>query len=97
MANNFAFNQTSVSHVAQIGISIEPLSQINQQLPSSNQLVENFASFTTKTAESLFNYVSSFAKYIPGTNEQAVPLSAIQSWYTNYSRKLELNPNFWRS
>lgn len=97
MQNNFAFNQTHVSHVAQIGISIEPLTQINQQTPSSNQMVENFTTFTMKTAENLFNYVSSFAKIIPGTNEQVVPLRAIQSWYANYSRKLEINPNFWRS
>ena len=97
LLNNFAFNQTHVSHVAQIGISIEPLTEINQQLPSSNPLVENFATFTMKTAENLFNYVSSFAKNIPGTNEQVVPLMAIQSWFTNYSRKLELNPNFWRN
>jgi hypothetical protein len=95
--NNFAFNQIHVSHVAQIGISIEPLTEINQQTPSSNQMAENFTTFTMKTAENLFNYVSSFAKIIPETNEQVVPLMSIQSWYTNYTRKLEMNPNFWRN
>lgn len=76
--NNFAFNQIHVSHVAQIGISIEPLEQINQQTPSIGPSVENFAAYTLKTAENLFNYVSSFAKVIPGSNESVVPLSSIQ-------------------
>lgn len=76
--NNFAFNQIHVSHVAQIGISVEPLEQINQQTPSLGPPAENFAAFTLKTAENLFNYVSSFAKTFPGSNEAIVPLSTIQ-------------------
>lgn len=75
---NFAFNQTHISTVAQIGISVEPLDQINQQTPSIGPAMENFAAFTLKTAENLVNYVTSFAKNIPGTAEAVVPVSAIQ-------------------
>ena len=76
--NNFAFNQTLVSHVAQIGISVEPIEQTNQKTPAIGPSIENFASFTLKTAENLFNYASSFAKTLPGTSESLVPLSTIQ-------------------
>jgi len=95
--STFLFNQTTISTVAQIGISIEPLSEINQQTPPSNCLAENFSIFTLKTAENIFNYASSFAKSIPGFGDQLVPLSVIQAWYTTYKKKLEINPDFWRS
>lgn len=77
-SDNFAFNQTNISTVAQIGISVEPLDQINQQTPSIGPSVENFAAFTLKTAENLVNFVTSYAKNIPGTAEAVVPVSAIQ-------------------
>jgi hypothetical protein len=97
VASNFAFNQTSISHVAQIGISVEPMSEINQQTPALGPSAEDFAAFALKTAENLFNYVSSFSRYIPGTSEQIVPLNSVQNWYQNYLRKIEINPNFWKS
>ena len=94
--NNFAFNQTQVSHVAQIGISVEAMSEINQQTPALEPSGEDFAAFVLKTAENAFNYVSSFAKVVPGVSEQLVPLSSVQSWYQTYLRKLQLNPDFWK-
>ena len=96
-ANNFAFNQTTVSHVAQIGVSVEPMSEINQQTPVLEPAAEDFAAFAHKTAENLFNYISSFSRYIPGTTEQVVPLNSVQNWYQTYMRKIEMNPNFWKS
>lgn len=51
--------------------------------------------FVTRTAESLFNHVASFATSAPGTCEQIVPVSSIQSWFTNFKRKLEAKPDFW--
>ena len=93
----FAFNQTTASHVAQIGISVESLAEINQQTPAVGQSAEDFAAFALKTAESLFNYLSSFAKYLPGTADQVVPLTAVQNWYQTYLRRLQMNPDFWKS
>lgn len=51
--------------------------------------------FATKTAESLFNHVASYATTIPGVREQVVPVSAIESWYNNFRRKLENITDFW--
>lgn len=93
----FSFLQPIVSHAAQIGISIEPLDQLDQLTPAIVANEDNFATFTIKTAESLFNYASSFAQCLPGSSSQVVPLSTVQQWYQNYTRKLERNPNFWRS
>jgi hypothetical protein len=42
------------------------------------------------------NYITSFVQTIPGTSEQIVPLSIIQTWYNNFQRRLAENPNFWK-
>lgn len=51
--------------------------------------------------ENFFNYVSSFAitqsNMEPNPQETYVPLSTLQKWYTNFERRLEQNPNFWKS
>jgi hypothetical protein len=98
-ASGFALVQAIVSHNAQIGISIEPLAQLNQLTPAVPTTCDNntFASFAIKTAENLFNYVSSFSQSLPGINYQVVPLSTVQQWYQNYLRKLEANPDFWKT
>lgn len=73
ITNGFGYLQPIVSHNAQIGISIEPLSAISQQTPSlstNGTTVNNFATFTRKTAEHLFNYVSSFAQPVPNSTNQ---------------------------
>lgn len=90
----FGFNQTAVSHVAQIGISIDPLIDIKDMTPCISLSNDHMATFATKTAENLFNFVSSFSKNVPGTNEQVVPLTVVQTWYQNYLKKIEMNPNF---
>lgn len=93
----FGFNQTAVSHVAQIGISVDPLNDIKGLTPSIAVTNDHMATFATKTAESLFNFVSSFSKNVPGTTEQVVPLTVVQTWYQNYLRKIEMDPNFWKN
>lgn len=105
----FGFQQSIVSHVAQIGISIEPLQTINQLSadPSVNPTTsqETFIDFATKTAENLFNYCSSFAQPLrqitsqlnPPNDQQFMPLSVVQQWYSNFTRRLQMNPNFWKN
>jgi len=109
--SGFFSNQQAVANYAQIGISVEPLITLNAQIPEvikngDNQLVlanqvdkrldpSNLILFATKTAESLFHHVASFATQIAGINEQIVPVSAIESWYNNFKRKLESRPYFW--
>ena len=88
---------------AQIGISVEPLDQLQNQTPAANTCVSNvdsFVQFSTKMVENLYNYVSSFgltqSQMVPNPSETFVPLSSLQTWYNNFKRKLEYDPNFWK-
>jgi hypothetical protein len=42
------------------------------------------------------NYVTSFVQTVPGSSVQIVPLSIVQTWYTNFQRRITENPNFWK-
>jgi len=98
--NGFSFNQPLVPHHAQIGISIEPLSQIQQMIPDLgvNPLnTESIQKLASNTAQNLLNYAASFAQTLTSSsNDQYVSLSVIYQWYQNFTRKLEQNPNFWK-
>lgn len=95
---------TSIDHSGgQIGISVEPLAQLAQQVPAANATPSNlnsFVEFTQKMLENFFNYASSFAvtqaQMTPQLNENFVPLSVIQQWYNNFQRKMTNDPNFWK-
>ena len=102
----FGFTQPIVSHVAQIGISIEPLVAISQMTadPTANVSQQNhFEEFAVKAAENLFNYCASFANSLqhfmttPMGGQQLVPLSTIQQWYENFIRRLRQDPQYWRN
>lgn len=98
---NFNYVQAPVHHVAQIGISIEPLAVVSGMVPAiqtSASKANSFSEFINKTASNLFNYCSSFSRSLgDGTSTQYVPLSTIQSWYENYMRRLSNDENFWRT
>jgi len=88
---------------ATVGISVEPLVNIEGQTPAAQTeaaTVSNFMEFSQKMVENLFNYATSFAvsavdmRTRPG--ETFVPFSSLQQWYTNFERRLQQNPNFWR-
>ncbi|XP_070564915.1 protein Hikeshi-like [Ptychodera flava] len=90
--------------ISQIGISVEPLSSIAQQTPAVGvqpSAMDSFTQFTTKMLENFYNYASSFAvtqaQMVPQPNETFVPSSALQNWFTNFQRRLQQNPNFWKS
>jgi len=98
------FGQGLISHNAQIGISIEPLQAIAALTPSivsEPSKASTFMEFAQKTVENLFDYVASFAisqnQMLPNPNETFIPMSALRNWYTNFERKLQHNPNFWKS
>ncbi|XP_014249734.1 protein OPI10 homolog [Cimex lectularius] len=95
-----AFAQTKISHVAQIGISIETADVVQQQHMLLNaETTKNqtqFVEFTQKMLESFFNYSASFV-LTPSPNEAYVPMKVVEDWYKNFERKLALNPYFWRS
>ena len=98
------FGSGQISHNAQIGVSIEPLTQIASQSPNAITEPSNtstFMEFAQRVVQNLFDYVASFAvtqsQMTANPNESYIPMSAVRGWYNNFLRKLELNPQFWRS
>ena len=57
--------------------------------------------FSQKMVESLLNYTASFAISADQTrlktSETYVPFSAVQNWFTNFERRLQQNPTFWKN
>ncbi|XP_055541719.1 protein OPI10 homolog [Wyeomyia smithii] len=89
-----------ISHIAQIGVSIEPEASLIQQTPATASS-DTYFQFGQKMIENFFNFVSSFSltqsQMVPNPNETFVPLSTVQTWFTNFQRRLQQNPNFWKS
>lgn len=60
-----------------------------------------YLQFGRKMLENFFNFASSYAvtqsQMLPNPTETFVPLSTLQTWYTNFERRLQQNPNFWKS
>lgn len=89
-----------ISHIAQIGLSIEPEGNLMQQTPATTT-TDTYYQFGQKMVENFFNFVSSFSvtqsQMVPNPNETFVPLSTVQTWFTNFQRRLQQNPSFWKS
>ncbi|CAD5124545.1 unnamed protein product [Dimorphilus gyrociliatus] len=92
------------STCAQLGIAIESAAEIYNQTPASNTVpsnLANFQEFSFKMCENLFNYISSFSikreQIHFAASETFVPMSALQGWYKNFLRKIDNDPNFWKS
>lgn len=90
--------------MAQVGVSIETeqtLLGLEQSSGGSEPavLVPKFVEFSQKMVQSLFNYTTSFAidagQARLRTSETFVPFSAVQQWYANFERKLQMDPYFW--
>lgn len=89
-----------ISHIAQIGVSIEPEASLLQQTPATTS-TDTYYQFGQKMIQNFFNFVSSFSvtqsQMVPNPSETFVPLSTVQTWFTNFERRLQQNPNFWKS
>ncbi|XP_073338972.1 protein Hikeshi [Pagrus major] len=90
--------------VAQVGVSVEALEQLAQQIPVSSaavSTVDSFLHFTQKMLDSLFNFASSFAvsqaQMTPNPTETFIPSSCVHKWYDNFQRRMAQNPNFWKN
>ncbi|XP_068195149.1 protein Hikeshi [Antennarius striatus] len=90
--------------VAQVGVSVEALDQLAQQIPVSSAAVSTVGSylqFTQKMLDSLYNFVASFAvsqaQMTPNPTETFIPSSCVLRWYENFQRRMAQDPNFWKS
>ncbi|XP_004928722.1 protein OPI10 homolog [Bombyx mandarina] len=96
------FGQQQICHNAQIGISIEPEANV-QLLASSVALQEtnNYVTFAQKMLENLVNFVASFSvtqdQMTPTPGVSYIPLNTLHTWYQNFERRLQQNPNFWKN
>ena len=89
---------------AQIGIVVEPLTEIIQKTPSLDTeaaKVDTFTEFSQKMLENFFNFAGSFS-VIPGQDPinpslSYVPMNVLQNWYSNFQRRLQANPQFWKT
>lgn len=90
---------STISHIAQIGISVEPDNNITQLVPATTS-AQTVYDFGQKMLENFFNFASSFAinqaQMMPNPSETYVPLSTLQTWFNNFQRRLQQNPNFWK-
>ncbi|EGI69866.1 PREDICTED: protein OPI10 homolog [Acromyrmex echinatior] len=96
------FGVGKISHFAQIGVSVDPLTVIEQQIATvAATTTSSSLEFVQKMLTSFVNYVTSFtvtqAQMTPNPTENFVPLSTLQSWYETFERRLQQNPNFWKS
>ncbi|BES99867.1 protein OPI10 homolog [Nesidiocoris tenuis] len=94
-----AFQQHKISHVAQIGISVETNDTVlTQSQLLSTEIAKNqtqFVEYAQKMLQSFLNYSTSFV-ITPTPNEAYVPMKVVEEWYKNFERKLSLNPYFWK-
>ena len=87
---------------------MEPLSQLSGMASDGSTeaaAVPSFVEFSQKMVQNLFNYSSSFAvtpAELMGSSgvrptDTFVPFSTLQSWYSNFERRLQQNPYFWKN
>lgn len=103
-AHPFGTAASASPSVAQVGVSVEPLEQLAQQVPVSSaavSTVDSFRQFAQRTLESLYNFAASFAvtqaQMTPNPGETFIPSSCVLKWYENFQRRMAQNPNFWKS
>ncbi|KAH8872473.1 Protein Hikeshi [Schistosoma japonicum] len=82
---------------AQIGISVDLLTNLPQQTEETTESInsDKMTQFTRFAAESLFNYVASFARDNL-TSDPLVPMSSIKRWFDTMLQKLSLDASFWQ-
>jgi protein Hikeshi len=95
------FGESAISHIAQIGISLEPEPNVlNQTSQTQTNEAETSYVFGKKMLESFMNFASSFtirqSEMQPNPSETYVPVSTLNNWFTNFERRLQQNPNFWK-
>ncbi|KAG8799488.1 hypothetical protein FRC17_007130 [Serendipita sp. 399] len=76
---------------AQLGIAIEPIEVVMNQvssLPPPNKPVTDPSTLAEKIGKHLVNYLSGFGEVAPG-GQMYVPMSAVTRWYDNFVGKIK--------
>ncbi|CAK5017387.1 unnamed protein product [Meloidogyne enterolobii] len=102
--NTNIFNNSAV-HSALIGVKVEPMIEIlrrnENETTSTSEQLSSLALFPEKMLRNFVNFMHSFAVSFPKPNttqyEEYVPAKSVTEWYTNFKRRLEANPNFWKT
>nr|CAH8858302.1 unnamed protein product [Trichobilharzia regenti] len=97
--DNAAFQSSNGMVPAQIGISVDLLTNLPQQTEDTaaeSISTDRMTQFTRFAAESLFNYVASFAHDSGTSSDPLVPMSVIKRWFDTMLQKLSLDASFWR-
>ncbi|XP_059054663.1 protein OPI10 homolog [Achroia grisella] len=96
-----AFGQQKICHDAQLGISIEPETNIQLLASSVADQASDYVTFAQKMLDNLVNFVASFSltqeQMTPTPGISYIPLNTLHTWYQNFERRLQQNPNFWRN
>lgn len=102
VTTNHPFGNVALNHVAQIGISVEPLQTLALQTPATNTIpttADSFTEYSQRMLENFINYASSFSigSAQMMSTESYVPMRVLQSWYETFQRRLQQNPLFWKN
>ena len=89
---------------AQIGISVEPLIQIEQMTPithSAPSVHDSFSLLAAKMLENFSEFAASFAvtqeQMVPMPNQPFIPVQVLNDWATRFDKRLREDPDFWKS
>lgn len=83
--------------VLQIGISMEPISEVLNIKQVKTVEEWDKLSFTQLVARDMFKYLGSFAQSTPAGERLILPLNALDRWLKRFEEKFRRNPNFLKS
>ncbi|CAD7930316.1 unnamed protein product [Amoebophrya sp. A25] len=98
-----------VDNSTRIGIVVEPLPAIQQKIVPKeaelSQKVNDYSVFVKALAESCYNHMSGWIlteqqwreRGAALVQEKLVPIGALEQWFDSFTRKLQSNPNFWKT
>lgn len=92
LAAHAASPNTNVSIVITLGVSIEPLANI-QNLQICHRGAEDRLNVAKKIAKDLFNYLQSFDD-TSRSGFMTVPTNVFERWMTRFENKFRVDPNF---
>ena len=101
----FQIDANGSSITATLGISIEPISVVEEQiaalpLQASSAIPEHTSQITNNILKNLYNYVTSFSTPVPpygaqiiGTGNSYMSTKTFQDWYDGFMRKVKMDPS----